>query len=961
MGKKIIKEKSPNSKRLRVLTGISFISVLLIAFLASFFFAKLSNNLLDSRRDYLNNHVQLVSNEVQNKFAHFHDDLINYANSIEISKGANEKGFTVDDFRLKRFLAKYKSVVDTLYLQGENQKYFFTLTEKKDLIREAFRGNIQDLNKSNSLSVRTDSGNLTLAVTLNPKRFLETYGSNVSLEGAGYNFFFIDDRLFRMSSDPFQGAVIFPPSFKKLLNKEMEEGTKGDYESDLFIGPTQSPHKTRALVVQYPFRLSPLPQDFAFLFIQEKKSIVSDIYNTYLYWFVALFCLLFFVLLLMFKFFKNTYENKILLEKKSEDINQLFNQQTMLLQQSNGFVYYHDKFGKIFKASENVTDVLGFTPQQFINSGKILLSQEDLSRVQAIAREALETKRKYIYYEIGFTKADGSIIRTKNFEKLFFDDSGNFTGSIGICTDIHEKYLADQELIKSENRLRAVLNSLPDIIFIYNNEGVFLDYYVQNESLLIEPAQDMMGRNITEIYSYPLNQKIKDSFKKAVKTGKIQTQEIDIIISGGKRYFEIRFFKLDDVKVISIARDITDQKLWENGLKEAKEAAEYANKHKSEFLANMSHEIRTPMNGLLGMIGLLGTTELTHEQKKYISIIEDSGESLLSIVNDILDYSKIEAGKLELKLNCFNFRNEIQRVVDIFSGMVTGKDIQIHLSISNKIPALVILDRKKLKQILFNIIGNAVKFTSQGGIIEIKIAGEVIISDNLMLYIAVKDTGKGIPSSHISKLTQPFLQVDSSDTREHKGTGLGLSIASKLIELMGGVLQIDSEEGHGSEFSFTLIARVPNERDGLEVEQEKSARQEIDLSNFAQSFPIRILLVEDNEINLKYMSIVMAQMGYQPDIAKNGIEAVNMVKENGYDLIFMDHQMPKMNGAEATKVIRKLKNGKNPIIIGLSAHAIGDDVQKVFLEGMNGYLSKPVTIEEIAEKIKNCFEATQNN
>src|SRR5690606_12236115 len=325
--------------------------------------------------------------------------------------------------------------------------------------------------------------------------------------------------------------------------------------------------------------------------------------------------------------------------------------------------------------------------------------------------------REYLYYEVNAAKSDGSFIRTKNFEKLFYDNEGNFSGSIGICTDIHEKYLADQELIKSENRLRAVLNSLPDIIFIYNNQGVFLDYYVQNEELLIEPPKDLMGKKITHLYSNPFDGKVLDSFNKAVKTGKIQTQEIDWIINGSKRFYEIRFFKLDDMKVISLARDITDQKLWENGLKEAKEAAESASKHKSEFLANMSHEIRTPMNGLLGMIGLLGATNLTPEQKKYVSIIEDSGESLLSIVNDILDYSKIEAGKLELKPTCFNFRTEIKKVMDIFSGMIIGKNIQIHLSVSDKIPEMVLLDKKKLKQILFNIIGNAVKFTPAGGTI----------------------------------------------------------------------------------------------------------------------------------------------------------------------------------------------------------------------------------------------------
>lgn len=926
-------------------------SVLTIGLLSYFLYSILTNHLLSNTKEYLNKEVELASNSVQKKFDKLEDDLSYYADNIS----APQDGADLDHSPISRLLHNYPGVIKTLYVQTENQSLSFVLNEEDKLIQKDFTEKASSLAPSNHLFVPSSSEKIRLIAELNFTSLFDDFTSPYFFSGSRY--FYEDGKLASISSDFPAQVVNFPDQLMQMLHSDISKGIRRDYNSTVSLMGAGGEKLRDVLIVQYPFELKPLPNSFAFFFVQEEESLLSDLYNSYLYLFVAMFAILIFVLFLMLKFFQNTHKNKSLLEKKSSDINLLFKQQTMLLQQSNGFVYYHDKYGKVYKVSENVEDVLGYSPDEFIQKVKQLIPEEDLVKIQGMAMNALENKKEYIYYEIGLIKADNTTIRTKNFEKLFFDEQGNFTGSIGICTDINEKYLADQELIKSENRLRAVLNSLPDTIYIYNNEGVFMDCYVQEEDLLLGFAKEATGKHISSIFPFPLNDKITETFNKSLKTGKMQTLEIDLILNGGKKYYEIRFIKLDDQKVISLAREITDQKLWGNGLKEAKEAAESASRHKSEFLANMSHEIRTPMNGLLGMIGLLGTTTLSSHQKKYVSIIEDSGESLLSIVNDILDYSKIEAGKLELKLSSFNFRNEIQGLVNIFSGMVMEKKIEISLTVSDKIPAIVVLDRKKLKQILFNIIGNAVKFTPARGKINITVSGEIIISNNLMLYFAVQDTGKGIPRSNIQQLTQPFIQVDSSDTREHAGTGLGLAIASKLIELMGGILQIESEENEGSEFSFTLIARIPQDDDIAEVATKNEFSLEPnEFNSFARNYPTSILLVEDNEINQKFMTMVLSQMGYQPDLAINGQEAVERVKVKDYDLIFMDHQMPKMNGAEATKIIRGLQNGKSVKIIGLSANVLDENVKNLYKEGRNGYLTKPVKIEEIAEAIKNSFE-----
>lgn len=421
------------------------------------------------------------------------------------------------------------------------------------------------------------------------------------------------------------------------------------------------------------------------------------------------------VVFFLSKFFKITSENNQLLEKKSRDLDQLLRQQTMLLQQSKGFIYFQDKNLKLYKISDNIQAVLGYSPKEFQAFAlEDWVSDESDSFIRT-KKEAIERKDDFYYFEAHSNRKQGAPIRIKIFEKLIFESDGKFAGAVGICTDINDKYIADQELIRSENRLRSVLNSLPDIIFIYNNKGFFLDYYVQQEELLMQPPQKTLGKNMSEIFSGEARERAMRAFNKALVTGKMQTEELDILLDIGRRYFEIRFFKLDEKRMISVARDITGHKLWERGLREAKDAAELANREKSNFLANMSHEIRTPLNGLLGITSLLYKTSLTDEQQELLSIVGDSGESLLHIVNDILDYSKIEAGKMELNPVRFSLRPEMERILNIFTGMAQEKSLKVNLSIDDSLPEAIVIDKDKLAQIFFNIIGNAVKYSLKGG------------------------------------------------------------------------------------------------------------------------------------------------------------------------------------------------------------------------------------------------------
>lgn len=935
------------------LIGLSLASIVLTVFLAVLFYRSLSNNLIENRKIFLNKQAELAANEVQRNYNNLYEDLIFFANNMadKLSDQDAENKVLVDEARIRRLLNNYISLIDTVFIEAAGQTAFYHVSPSNYFVSKVIERSVAEIPCIDCIQILSSDMEVSMLIKLDLRNYFWDHLINYYLGADSYKLLYDDGELINISYYQEQVEISFDRHLFDAVEREIEGGLRGEYEGLVKISDDPLTH---SIVIQYPFTLTEMDRNIAFVFLQKRSTIVSGIYGTYFYLFAALFGLLLLVILFLSKYFKITSENNLLLEKKSFDLDQLFKQQTMLLQQSKGFIYYHDKNWNTYQVSENVKDVLGYEVEEFGAMPTASLMVEDYKGFLQAIEEVVNQKKDYYYYETQVLRKDGHRIRIRLFEKLFYNEDGTFKGGVGICTDINDKYLADQELIRSENRLRSVLKSLPDIIYIYNNQGEFLDYYVQNENLLIESPQKSLGKNIKDLLGPESGEKTMKAFQRALKTGKMQTEELDLLLGIGRRYFEIRFFKLDENRIMSVARDITGQKLWERGLREAKEAAENANKEKSNFLANMSHEIRTPLNGLLGIIGLLDKTDLTEEQKDLLSIISDSGESLLNIVNDILDYSKIEAGKMELNFSRFNLKSEVERIINIFSGMATDKNLRIDLDFDATMPEYIELDRDKLSQIFFNIIGNAVKYSRKGGTIQVALKSESIFTDNLILNCSVQDNGMGIAKEMIHQLTKPFMQVGSSSNAEYKGTGLGLAIANKMIELMGGVLQIESELGVGSVFSFTIIARTTGGKTVKKLSDDTGRKDNVDFEGMAEEYPLKILLVEDNEINLKFMVMLIGQMGYGVDVALNGLEAVKMVEENVYDLIFMDNQMPGMNGMDATKYIRNLKNGKAVTIIGLSASVFKEDIEKALNIGMNGYLTKPVKINEIVEKIKAC-------
>jgi PAS domain S-box-containing protein len=518
-----------------------------------------------------------------------------------------------------------------------------------------------------------------------------------------------------------------------------------------------------------------------------------------------------------------------------------------------------------------------------------------------------------------------------------------------------------KKLAESTAHLNATLNALPDMLFEIDLSGIILDYRVPNRKILPKFPNGLVGRKLDEVVPEEYVKKILSIYKHALNSVNADDEVYSFELFTEGFWFEIsisiKHNKMNNKKsFIAIAKDITKKKQAEIALLEKIDEVQKANQTKSEFIAKISHEIRTPLNAIIGLNHILMKEDMNTKQQYYLEKVQYSADNLLHLINNILDFSKYDADKLELLNIVFDLFELIDKYANIFYPEIEKKQLTLEISISPQIPQLLIGDDKRIGQVLTNLLANAIKFTE---------SGSITISVNLLdmnagfvtLEFKISDTGIGVSDEQKNSLFKPFSQADSSITRKYGGTGLGLSICKHIIDKMGGTILLDSQLGVGTCLTFTIVVEVATSTNTAQkAPQHNPLTKEISKSYSLD--PLQLLLVEDNEINILVTQEFFAGSGIQVEVANSGLEALELIKHKPFDIILMDLHMPNMDGFEATRKIRELKLDYYPIIIALTADIEPSVKTTATNAGINDILYKPIDPDLLLTTIDKWSKST---
>ena len=652
-----------------------------------------------------------------------------------------------------------------------------------------------------------------------------------------------------------------------------------------------------------------------------------------------------------------TERQKALLEimTSEEKYRSLVEDQTEMLITADGnrrLTFVNDATCRIIKRSRE--DLLGHRIEEIMD--------KEVQRVVMPKLDSLNIDNPIVYLEAQLLAHRGDQRWTQwSIRAILNHDKTKIIRYHAVGRDVTALKSTELALRRSQQQYRSVINQINEVFYQTDAKGRWLFLSPAWQTLTGKRVRDSLGDQAVD-YIHPDDlHKLQNVLRQLDNTQDI-SEDITLRIKtadDGYHWIETRVCRGVSIDgrpegIAGTISDIQEQQQTLERLEKAKEHAEAATRAKTDFLATMSHEIRTPMNGVLGMSNLLAETSLNEEQTELVELIRRSGENLLSLINDILDFSKLEREKLELERHRVNLPRMISDIYGLISPRAKEKALALKMDIDASVPKVLLADADKLRRVLINLLGNAVKFTNAG---QIETRVRVIKNDDklMTLRFCVSDTGIGIPAKALNKLFKPFSQVDTSNTREYGGTGLGLAISKSLVELHGGSIWVESRPGEGSTFQFTVKVEQAENRD---TGNAGNGSLSLDRS-LSQQFPVRILVAEDNAINQRLLKKVLQRLGYESTIVASGKGVLEKIDQAHFDLIFMDVQMPEMDGIEATKRIRANTSGPQPVIIAMTAAAMAGDRESCLKAGMNDYMSKPIRLDRVQDVIREYAPKTQ--
>ncbi|MBL4575503.1 MAG: PAS domain S-box protein [Opitutaceae bacterium] len=608
-------------------------------------------------------------------------------------------------------------------------------------------------------------------------------------------------------------------------------------------------------------------------------------------------------------------------------------------------------------------EITGFTVNETLGKNFLdYVHPDDRALNEILIQPLRQGKTDSFRNEFRYKKKSGGYCWIEVFARLAIDSSGETVGLSGTLNDVTERKNSEQKLRNSEEKFRVMFVTSPVGMVLTEVDGTFVDANQAFLNIIGYRAVETENLSIGQITPPEFMEHDQKQFQQMEVDGRYAPSQKEYLHKNGKRIPVLTsgmLVKGSDGRrqIWTFVEDITERKIVEEERQKAMEAAEDANRAKSDFLATMSHEIRTPMNGIIGMTGLLMDTDLDSDQRKFAETVRVSSENLLTIINEILDFSKIESGQLQLEEHPFDLNTCIEDALDLLAPTASAKKLDLGYLMGDNIPQMVVGDVTRLRQVIVNLIGNAIKFTHEGEVIvEVtRIPDPTIQSGDggyepIKLRIAVKDTGIGIPKDKINRLFQPFSQVDASTTRQFGGTGLGLAICKKLTGVMGGKIWVESEEGKGSRFIFTTQLGV--------CEPTDSIREEKPLSALSGK---RVLVVDDSKTNRKILRIQMERLGMSVFEAEDGEKALELVKGGEkYDFGFIDFQMPIMNGIVLSEEIRKIRSEKEMTLIFLPSVSRTEEEIRTARVNFQAVMPKPIHCSQIPNVLVSLLSAKDN-